>query len=215
MVDLAGAHVVAVLTRAPSSPGKTRLFAALGCEPDARLRAALLLDTIDAVMLPGVRCVVAVTPASHCAEVAAIVPSNVAVIPQADGDLGDRMRAVFAALFEAGAGAVAVVGSDLPEISPRVVAQAFEVLDRDREALVLGPATDGGYYLIAATQIPPVFDGMAWSTATVLTDTMAAARIAGIRVTLLELVSDVDTADDLRRVAAHLPHSRTAGWKGK
>jgi hypothetical protein len=63
MVDLAGARVLAVLTRAPSSGGKSRLFASLGIPTDPRLLEALLLDTISGASAPGVRIVIAVTPA--------------------------------------------------------------------------------------------------------------------------------------------------------
>ena len=73
MVDAADAPVLAVLTRAPSSRGKTRLFASLGVPPDPSLLAALLLDTLDGAAAAGVRRVVAVTPASACDAVREIV----------------------------------------------------------------------------------------------------------------------------------------------
>ena len=95
MVDAADAPVVAVLTRAPSSGGKTRLFASLGLPPDPALLTALLLDTLDGAAAPGVRRVVAVTPPESCDEVRRIV-GDVEVMPQPHGDLGDRMRGVMA-----------------------------------------------------------------------------------------------------------------------
>jgi len=213
MVDVAGARVVAVLTRAPSSRGKTRLFEALGCAPDPRLLTALLLDTLDGVAVPGVVRVLSVTPASACDEVVSLVPPGIGVMSQAEGSLGERMRAVFASLFEHGARAVALIGSDLPGITPSIVADAFEALERDPGTIVLGPAADGGYYLVAATRVPDVFDGIAWGTGTVLAQTVAAAATAGLRVTLVDTVADVDTPDDLRRVATGLPASRTAAWR--
>jgi uncharacterized protein len=212
MVDVAGARVVAVLTRAPSAPGKTRLFDALGCAPDPRLLTALLLDTLDGAAAADVVRVVFVTPPSRCGEVASIVAPDIRVIPQTEGTLGDRMRHVFASLVAAGARAVAVIGSDLPEIDPSIVAQAFDVLEGDHEALVLGPAADGGYYLIAATRLPDVFDGIAWGTAAVLTETVDAAARSGRRVALLPTLADVDTPQDLARVVNRLPESRTARW---
>ena len=216
MVDVAGARVVAILTRAPSSGGKTRLFEALGCAPDPRLLTALLLDTIDGTAAPGVSRVVAVTPASGCGEVASLVPPDVDVIPQlsgsSDGTLGERMRRTFVSLLDKGSRAVVLIGSDLPAMTPAIVATAFEILDRDPDALVLGPAADGGYYLIGATRVPPVFDGIEWGSDAVLAHTTAAAAIAGLRVSLLDALTDVDTPDDLQQVARERPASRTAAW---
>lgn len=212
MVDAADAHVLAVLTRAPSSGGKSRLFAELGCPPDPRLLEALLLDTIAHAASPGVQQVVAVTPASACDEISKLV-REVDVIPQVDGDLGERMRAVMALLFERGARAVALVGSDLPHITPAAVAEAFDALASDPDALVLGPATDGGYYLVAATRIPDVFTGIEWGSARVLQQTRDAAVERGFHVRLLPTMSDVDTADDLRRVCVgDAAPSRTTAW---
>lgn len=212
MVDVAGARVVAVLTRAPSSGGKSRLFAALGCAPDPRLLTALLLDTLDGAAVPGVSRIVSVTPASACSEIASLVPSDVGVMPQIEGRLGERMQGTFASLFERGARAVALIGSDLPEIEPALIETAFQMLERDPGALVLGPAADGGYYLIGATRAPQVFDDIEWGSSDVLAQTKDAAAASGLRVSLLDALSDVDTPDDLRRVAQGVAASRTAVW---
>lgn len=216
MVDVAGARVVAVLTRAPSSGGKTRLFEALGCAPDPRLLTALLLDTVDGTAAPGVSRVVAVTPASGCGEVASLVPPDVDVLPQlsgsSDGTLGERMRRTCASLLDKGSRAVVLIGSDLPAMTPAIVETAFEILDRDPDALVLGPAADGGYYLIGATRVPPVFDGIEWGSDAVLAQTTTAATLAGLRVSLLDALTDVDTLGDLQQVARERPASRTAAW---
>lgn len=212
MVDVAGARVVAVLTRAPSSGGKTRLFRALGRPPDPRLLAALLLDTIDGAGAPGITRVISVTPPSACGEVASIVPAGIGVMPQSAGDLGERMHDTFASLFAAGAAAVVLIGSDLPVITSSIVAAAFGILERDADALVLGPAADGGYYLIGATRTPPVFVDIEWGSGGVLTQTQDAAAVAGLRVSLVDRLADVDAPEDLERVARALPASRTAVW---
>lgn len=212
MVDVAAARVVAVLTRAPSSGGKTRLFEALGCAPDPRLLTALLLDTLDGAAAPDVTRVVSVTPASACDEVASIVPPGVGLMPQSEGSLGERMRSTLASLLERGAGAVVLIGSDLPEITRPIVAAAFRMLERDPDGLVLGPAADGGYYLLGATRVPLVFDGIEWGSGAVLAQTQAAATTAGLHVSLVDVLNDVDTPSDLRRVMHALPASRTASW---
>lgn len=211
MVDLANADVVAILTRAPGHGGKSRLFGALGIAPDEALLAALLLDTIDGVVSAGNRTVVAVTPPA-AAEALAAALAPLPVIPQAGGSLGERMRDTMRVLFDAGARRVALVGSDLPTMTQDRIAQAFAALDRDPASVVLGPAGDGGYYLIAAAQVPPVFERIEWGSASVLAETRASAARAGISVQEIDVLRDVDTPADLREVIAGAPQSRTAAW---
>lgn len=216
MVDLAGARVLAVLTRAPSSGGKTRLFASLGVPPDTKLLEALLLDTIEGAAAPEIAVVVAVTPASACEEVRTLLHESAArrieVIAQADGDLGQRMHATMVSLFERGAAAVAVIGSDLPHITAATIREAFDALAAEPDAVVLGPAGDGGYYLVAARRVPDVFDGIDWSTSRVLEQTMRAAADRGLQIRLVKPFDDVDSADDLRRVATYGRAPRTTAW---
>lgn len=211
MVVSADAPVLAVLTRAPSFGGKSRLFAALERRPNPELLAALLLDTLEGAAVPGVRQVVAVTPGEACGEVREIV-GDVEVIQQPEGDLGDRMRGVMATLFARGATCVALIGSDLPHIAPLVVAEALTAAAQDRNALALGPATDGGYYLIAAQRAPSVFSGIEWGSAQVLAQTERAAALDGFHVHRLAPLTDVDTVDDLRRAILSGRASRTAAW---
>ena len=211
MVDAPDAPVVAVLTRAPSSGGKTRLFKSLGVPSDPTLLTALLLDTLDGAAAPGVRRVVAVTPPETCDEVRRIV-GDVDVMPQPEGDLGARMRAIMAALLDGGAPAVALIGSDLPQLTPAVVSEAFARVARDPDALILGPATDGGYYLIAARRLPEVFSNIDWGGARVCDQTEEAAVGDGFHVHRLQTMSDVDSVDDLHRAGSGMLARRTAAW---
>ncbi len=115
--------------------------------------------------------------------------------PQPDGDLGRRMRTMFDRAFEV-ADRVVVIGTDAPMVGADTVHRALEALDS--ADVVLGPATDGGYYLMGLrAPSPALFTDIPWSTETVLRDTVARARESGARVTYLELESDIDTADDL------------------
>jgi rSAM/selenodomain-associated transferase 1 len=184
------------------------LFAALDRPPDPALLSALLLDTLDGVSRAGTTRVVLVEPADACAEVRALLPDAVRVMAQADGTLGDRMRTAMQRLFDEGASIVVLVGSDLPDIAPQTIDDAISHLRSDPAALVLGPAHDGGYYLIAATRVPEVFDGIEWSSSQVLEQTRAAAAKHGVRVHLLGALRDVDTPDDLQQVRAR----RTRSW---
>jgi hypothetical protein len=211
VVDAADAPVLAVLTRAPSAGGKSRLFAELGTPPSRELLTAMLLDTLEGAAVPGVRRVVAVTPAEACAEVREIV-GDVEVRPQPEGDLGARMHGTIATLLARGAAAVALIGSDLPHIAASTVAEAFDVVASERDALVIGPAADGGYYLIAARRVPAVFSAVAWGSARVLLQTETAAAADGFRVHRVGTLADVDTVDDLRRAAMSGRARRTTAW---
>ena len=115
---------------------------------------------------------------------------------QGDGDLGARLnRAAFDA-FAAGHARVAIIGSDCPELTSHLLQSAFEAL-RSVD-VVIGPAVDGGYYLIGMRQsTPALFERIPWSTGGVLERTIHEARQLALRVSLLPTLSDVDTPDDL------------------
>jgi hypothetical protein len=131
------------------------------------------------------------------------------LFPQQGDTLGDRMRNAFGHLFAAGYSSVVMIGSDLPSLPTSHLAQAFQYL-RDRpDALVIGPATDGGYYLIGLRRpCPALFTSIAFSTADVLTTTTSIAETCGLTVSFVSPWHDVDTVDDLRRVLRD-PHGAT------
>jgi len=115
---------------------------------------------------------------------------------QASGDLGDRMAAAFQQSFAAGFGQVVLMGSDCPQLDADLLTQAFQCLPP--HDLVLGPATDGGYYLIGLRRpIPELFREIAWSTEVVLAQTIAIAEQWGLKTALLPTLSDIDTPADL------------------
>jgi len=121
--------------------------------------------------------------------------------PQEPGDLGRRMARAFEETFQGPKGAAVIVGSDIPEISANIIQQAFEGLQKTD--LVLGPARDGGYYLIGMNNTIPaetytrLFDDINWGTAQVLSQTLQTARESGLRFILLEPLGDVDRPVDL------------------
>lgn len=116
--------------------------------------------------------------------------------PQSDGDLGDRMAAAFERAFIAGSTAVLLIGSDCPELDALLLEKAFRELQR--HDLVLGPAADGGYYLIGLRRsIPALFQGIAWSTDAVRQQTLAIAQKLGLTIAKLPMLSDVDYPADL------------------
>lgn len=211
MVDVANANAVAVLTRAPSAGGKQRLFAALGRPVDPALLEALLLDTIDGAASAGASMVLSLAGEADGLGIGQPgIAGDLHVIQQPIGHLGERMRGTMAALFAAGARRVALIGSDLPAITATPIREAFRLLELEPASLVLGPALDGGYYLIAATVVPPVFDDIEWGSGRVLAQTCAAAAAAGLPVRLVAPMADVDTVEDLIRLPARAV--RSVAW---
>jgi rSAM/selenodomain-associated transferase 1 len=204
--DVSTTCAIGVMVRAPSAAGKTRLAGDLPASRLAGLRAALLADTLQmAAGLTGVDVVVFVTPATAMSEVAALIGRSFPCTPQSDGDLGDRMRAAFEHLLrERGYGAAMLVGADIPFLSAAHVTEARNSL-KASGGIVLGPADDGGYYLVGMTQVhAALFDRIEWGNATVLTDTLRAADRLGIEARLIGSTYDIDTSEDLRRLGRDL-----------
>ena len=112
--------------------------------------------------------------------------------------LGNRMMVAFFELFQQGYSKVVIVGSDCPELTTFVIEDAFDKLDATD--VVIGPSSDGGYYLLGLTQlIPELFKNKQWSTDTVLADTIKDTVNLRKSCSFLTELSDIDTADDFRR----------------
>jgi len=118
-------------------------------------------------------------------------------VPQARGDLGGRMFRSLQWAFDQGARRVVLVGTDIPGLAPEHLATAFDRLKR--RDLVIGPSKDGGYWLVGMSRPENIFEGIAWSTATVLENTLNLARRKGMAPSLLDPLRDLDDTDDLDR----------------
>lgn len=175
---------------------KTRLIPLLGAEVAAGLYRALCEEVLLAtVPRPGEYERLAFFSPPEAAEAVRMWLPGVRLLPQSGGDLGARMSAAFARAFERGARRVVIVGTDSPAVSRGTVAEALDALDE--ADVVVGPAEDGGYYLLALRQPrPELFEGLAWSTPTVLEETLA--RAGELRVRQLAGLRDIDTPGDLR-----------------
>ena len=116
-------------------------------------------------------------------------------------DLGERMSNAFARTFESGRDKVVLIGTDCPTLQSQHLLQAFEALNHSD--LVLGPAIDGGYYLIGMkSSAAYLFEGIAWSTSQVLSQTLHVAYQQGLIVTLLPELDDIDTQEDWQRYSS-------------
>jgi rSAM/selenodomain-associated transferase 1 len=125
---------------------------------------------------------------------------------QSPGDLGARMLHALAAAQSIHGRAI-LVGSDSPEITGAILHDALQKLYA--ADVVIGPATDGGYYLIgiAGTPDPRLFSSMPWSTDRVFALTIARCIDAGLKVAVMPMLSDVDTLEDLLRYPALIPYT--------
>jgi rSAM/selenodomain-associated transferase 1 len=190
---------VLIFVRAPElGRVKTRLAAEIGAPAALRAYRRLAEHALGEARALEPRASVRVhfNPAHAGDAVHAWLGDGPAYLPQVDDDLGGRMRAAFAQAFAAGLRRVVIIGSDLPDVSAGLLRRAFAELDSS--PVVLGPARDGGYYLLGMREmVPGVFDGVPWSTADVLPRTMEILREAGIEPAMLEMLSDVDQAADL------------------
>lgn len=145
------------------------------------------------------------TPDDAGTEFAEAAANGWTLVPQTPGDLGVRMRAAFDELLvHRACDAAVLVGSDIPFLSSRDISDALQALHA-HGGIVIGPADDGGYYLIGMTQVhASVFERITWGSSSVLADTLTRAREAGVATRLIGRTFDVDTIDDLRRAARDL-----------
>jgi uncharacterized protein len=189
------------MTRAPSCEGKSRLIRQLRTRDGAGLRTALLQDTLAAVAPIHAQKAVLYTPLDGQAEIQGVTPFDAIFLAQRGATLGERMQNGASDLLAHGFGCVVLVGADLPTLPAAYVVNALERLAQPRESLVLGPAEDGGYYLIGLTRVhDELFDGMPWGTPDVLRRTLEAAGALRLRVELVPVWYDVDLPSDLKRV---------------
>lgn len=178
---------------------KTRLAAGVGAVAAAEVYRALLAHTLKIAARSGVDVVVSIAETADRAWMKGV---GAPVEIQCAGDLGQRMGASFRRRFELGSERVVVIGSDNPCLRTDHIDAAFRALDA--APVVLGPATDGGYWLVAVPhggRLPAgLFEGVRWSGPHALTDTEATlGRLGPAR--LAAVLSDVDNAVDLPRRA--------------
>jgi rSAM/selenodomain-associated transferase 2/rSAM/selenodomain-associated transferase 1 len=189
-----------VFSRYPE-PGKTktRLASALGVEGAARLQRAMAEHALSRA-----RTIAAERPVGLEVHyeggserlMAEWLGLGLAYRPQVGGDLGARMDNGFAQAFRAGADKVVLVGTDCPGITSTILRNAFDLLGFFD--LVLGPARDGGYYLIGLRrEAPELFCDVPWGMATVASRTLKRAKELGLRAVTVDPLVDVDRPEDL------------------
>jgi uncharacterized protein len=186
-----------VFTRYPE-PGttKTRLIPALGPEGAADLHRRMAEQTVaEAKKLSEVTIEVQFVGGDR-GRMQSWLGDELCYQPQSSGDLGDRLSEAFRLAFDRAADSVIAIGTDCPDVNADLLLAAFEQLKT--YDLVIGSATDGGYYLIGCRCfVPDLFVGITWSTAVVFRQTIAIAKHLGLSIAFLPTLSDIDRPEDL------------------
>jgi rSAM/selenodomain-associated transferase 1 len=196
-------RALVVVGKAPE-PGraKTRLVPPLSEIEAAEVAWAFLQDTCAMALGLGWEQVSVVHPPWSVERLSTL---PVRLVPQRGQGLGDALAAAFDehAQFEQ----TVLIGSDTPDLPMELVEQASQALAGSD--VVIGPAADGGYYLLGMHRPHPgLFEAIAWSTARVYAQTLARAEALGLRTAVLPTWADVDTPDDLRRLERRLRHTQ-------
>ncbi len=194
-----------IFAKAPI-PGqvKTRLCPPLTPDEAATLHGSFVLDQLERTKAAVARFKLPLDRYLACAPSSAHVffkimeeRQSVKLIEQIGDDVGARMSQTFETLFVRGYKRVLIVGTDVPTLPLEHYKQAFALLES--HDLVLGPALDGGYYLIGLNRsIPDLFTDIPWSTERVLQRTQEKAQALGLTMALIAPWRDVDTTEDLK-----------------
>jgi uncharacterized protein len=194
-----------IFAKAPiPSKVKTRLCPPLTPDEAATLHGSFVLDMLERTKLAVATLRLPIDRYLACTPSSTLVffkimeeRQSVRLLDQVGEDLGQRMHHTFVDLFAKGYKQVIIVGTDVPTLPLSVYQEAFTILSRSN--VVLGPALDGGYYLVGLTQpIEKLFIGVPWSTDQVLAVTQQQAKALGLSVELTTPWRDVDTVSDLQ-----------------
>lgn len=203
--------VVAIMTRSPADPRLKARIAPI--VPDAGQRRDLVLAFIDDLMarageVPGTTLRIAVTPPLEGLRLARPWIPFQQLLLQRGATFGDRLRHVFEDLAQAGFQHIVLVGADVPDLPPRILADAVRATCDDAGAVVTGPSGDGSFYLLGMTVerhgIPDLFSAARWGTPYMLEDVEAAAVAHARRVVRVDNWHDVDTPQDVQELADRL-----------
>jgi rSAM/selenodomain-associated transferase 1 len=214
---------IVVFVKAPA-PGfaKTRLIPKLGPEDSAELARCFILDA--ACQARAVCPDVLMAYAGDFALLDALSIQGVTWREQPGGDLGERLETIVSQAFASSAGPVVVIGADSPSLPSEYLSQAMQILSDGAIDCVLGPADDGGFYLIGLRQISHgLFSYIAWSTSETGDQMRRNIDACGLRLHMLPLWYDVDMPEDLERLTEEIKSDAivrerapaTAGWVEK
>ena len=206
--QVAGCCALAIMTKAPrAGTVKTRLQPPLTAEEAAELNVCFLQDTARAISCAGERArgVAVYTPAEAGHEYDKILPRDFKLLPQRGDGFGERLLLATEDLLRVGFQSCCLIDSDSPMVTAEAFREAVDALQGGAERVVLGPADDGGYYLIGMRHAyAQLFADIDWSTERVFDQTIARARKIGLEVHMLPSFFDVDDRTALRRLCDEL-----------
>ena len=191
---------------------KSRISRGLGEEIATDLYRCFIEDLLEKLAQGAYRFRIAFHPEGKEHEIREMFGSGFSTMPQEGKDLGERMKHAFIRCFSEGFCSVVVIGSDSPDLPAQIIEMAFLALE-DHDA-VIGPAADGGYYLIGFAREafnPDVFSGLAWGAETIYQETMDILHKAGALAYVLPVWQDVDRPEDIMIL---IKNSKKTGFAG-
>lgn len=195
------AHILFFVKYPEPGEVKTRLAARIGADKAAELYGNFVLDILaklESTQLPFTICLY---PEQKKELLKGWLGEGYAYILQKGADVGERMASAFLEAFAGGHSRVILIGSDFPDLPQSFLEESLGALST--HDAVIGPATDGGYYLIGfrdRTFSPQAFEGMQWGTEVVFKKTLSIMRDRKQQVYILPAWSDVDTLEDLKEL---------------
>jgi len=207
-------EALVVMAKAPRvGEVKTRLIGSLTAEETTQLHIAFLSDTfvlMEEVMeeRDEVSLVLCYMPEGEEEAFEEVEREGSMMFAQRGDDLGERLRNCFADLFTMRFESVVVIGADSPTLPGELIYDAFDSLENEND-VILGPATDGGYYLIGMRRLHPrLFEAVPWGTSEVMAVTEARAGEAGVNLIVMPEWYDVDTPAELEKLREDLRQTR-------
>ncbi|MCP4747791.1 MAG: DUF2064 domain-containing protein [Desulfobacteraceae bacterium] len=196
-------HRIIVFGRYPvSGATKTRLIPALGPLRAAQLQRCLTEQVLESLSKTRFGPITFCFQGGSVKKIRRWLGKQLDLQPQVKADLGRRMYSAMDHVFEQGARKVVLVGTDIAGMQPWHVEKAFEALNT--HDVVLGPAADGGYWLVGSNRPVDIFRNINWGTDQVLAQTLESARRLGLKVARTAVLNDIDTPEDLTlRLPAH------------
>jgi rSAM/selenodomain-associated transferase 1 len=208
---------VSIMAKAPSGDVKTRLVPPLSAAEATALSGAFIRDIAEnilaAAQVAPIDAWVAYTPAGSEAEFATLLPNGIRLLPPRRIGLGASLFDATEDLLAAGYGAICLVNADSPTLPTAVLADAARALAAPGDRVVLGPAADGGYYLIGLKRPHRrMFEDIEWSTERVSRQTLDRAAEIGLATVMLPSWYDVDEVASLRKLAGEFTEPCRAGY---
>lgn len=191
---------------------KTRLSLSMGDDAVVCLSRAFIEDLVENLSQGDYEFRMAVHPAEKIVDFRKEFGNAFSFIPQDGADLGERMLNAFERCFSDGYRSIVIMGSDIPDLPKTIIDEAFQSLEKD--GAVIGPAYDGGYYLIGfyrETFLPSAFRGISWGGEYVFEHTVNTLRRSGLRFHVLPQWRDIDRPED---ISALIDNSRKTDFTG-